>query len=58
MHTQKYFSEKKMEFLFYRNPIFFILFLRLKKIKAKKLWNKNAIKLVHGGKKGYVFTQN
>ena len=58
MHTQKYFSEKKMEIFFLQKSYFIISFLRLKKIKPKKLWNKNAIKLVHGGKIRYVFTQN
>ena len=50
MHTQKYFSEKKMEIFFFTEILFFYFIFKIKKIKAKKLWNKNAIKLVHGVK--------
>ena len=58
MHTQKYFSEKKMQIFFFTEILFFYFIFKTKKIKPKKLWNKNAIKLVHGGKIRYVFTQN
>ena len=37
MHTQKYFSEKKMQIFFLQKPYFFYFIFKTKKNQAKKI---------------------